>query len=353
MNFNKEIRIQNRLVGQNYKPYLIAEISANHNGSIELAMQSILSAKESGADAIKLQSYTPDTMTINSNKDDFLIKEGNWKGQNLYDLYKKAHTPFEWHKPLFDYAKKLNITIFSSVFDETSVDLLESLNVCAYKIASFEATDFDLISYVCSKQKPVIISTGMSNFEEISNLIEVCKKSKNKNIILLHCVSSYPAQSDLYNLRTINNLQDRFKILVGLSDHTLDNIASITSVSLGCCIIEKHFILDRRLGGPDSEFSIEPLEFKKLKKDIVESYMSLGEIKYELKGQEKFNIIFRRSIYAVDNIKKGEKFTTKNIKKIRPGFGLEPKKYNFILGKYANRDIEYGDPILKDCIKDF
>jgi len=353
MNFNKQISFQNRLVGQNHPPYLIAEISANHNGSIDIAMQSILSAKKSGADAIKLQCYTPDTMTIHSNKDDFLIKEGNWKGQNLYDLYKEAHTPFEWHKPLFDYAKKLGITIFSSVFDETSVDLLESLNVCAYKIASFEATDYDLISYVCSKQKPVIISTGMSNYQEISDLIKVCQKSKNKNIILLHCVSSYPAKSDLYNLKIIKNLEENFNILVGLSDHTIDNIASITSVPLGCCMIEKHFILDRKLGGPDSEFSIEPLEFKKLKKDVIDSYMSMGEIQYDLKGQEKFNIIFRRSIYAVADIKKGEKFTTSNIKKIRPGFGLEPKKYNFILGKYANRDIDYGDPIIKDCIKDY
>lgn len=353
MTFNKVIKIDNHTVGLDHPPIVIAEISANHNGSIEIAKKTMLLAKKNGADAVKLQSYTPDTMTLNCDKDDFLIKEGNWKGYNLYQLYKEAHTPLEWHKELFDYAKYLKITCFSSVFDETSVDFLTKLDVCAFKIASFEATDFELIAYTCSKNKPVIISTGMSTLDEIKELVDVCNQSQNKNIVLLHCISSYPAPTHLYNLKTINEIKNKFNILVGLSDHTIDNIASISSIPFGSCIIEKHFTMDRSIGGPDSSFSLEPNEFKKLKQDIDSSYASLGSPNFKLKGQENINIIFRRSIYAISDIKKGEKFTIKNIKKIRPGFGMKPKYFKMILGKYANKNIQFGDPIKQEYINDF
>ena len=350
INFAKKIKIKNDWIGNNCNPYLVAEISANHNGSIKTAIKTMSAAKKSGANAIKLQTYTPDTMTLNSKRKDFYINSGKWKGSYLYDLYKNAHTPFEWHQDLFNYAKKLDITCFSSAFDESAVDLLEKIGTPAYKIASFEATDFELIYYASSTMKPIIISTGLATEFEIKKILEVVSKTGNKKVVVLHCVSSYPAKFENYNLKTLTDISNKFKVLVGISDHTLDNIVCNASVPLGSCFFEKHFILKRSLGGPDSSFSLEPNEFSYLKKSILNIHKTLGKVNYNLKGEEKFNIKFRRSIYASTNIKKGDKFSINNIKKIRPGYGLEPEYYKKIIGSYAKNNISFGKKISrKDC----
>jgi pseudaminic acid synthase len=344
------MKIDNRIISKENMPYIIAELSANHNGSLDRAFKSILAAKEAGADAVKIQTYTADSMTIDCDKDEFQITGGLWDGYSLYNLYKEAHTPYEWHKPLFDYAKKLGITIFSTPFDETAVDLLEELETPAYKIASFEMTDLPLVKYVAQTKKPMIISTGMANLKEITETVEVARQNGCKDLILLHCISSYPAPAEQSNLKTIPDLAKRFGVLAGLSDHTMGTTVATTSIALGACVIEKHFTLSRFDKGPDSEFSLEPKELKQLCIDTKIAWNSLGQAGYIKKEAEKVNVKYRRSIYAIKDIKKGDKLTKNNIKRIRPGLGLESKYYEEILNKFAKHDITRGTPISFDII---
>jgi N-acetylneuraminate synthase len=341
----KSIIIDGRKIGDLHSPYIIAEMSANHNGDINNAYKILQMAKECGADAVKLQTYTQDTLTIDSDKDDFMIKGGLWDKRTLYDLYTEAHMPWEWHKPLFQKARQLEITIFSSPFDDTAVDLLEDLGAPAYKIASFEAIDLPLISYVASTGKPMIISTGMANALEIEEAVETAKESGCRQLVLLNCVSGYPAPAHEYNLRTMSDMRDRFDVLTGLSDHTLDNAVAITSVALGACVIEKHVTLDRNGGGPDDSFSLEGAELSQLCRDSKTAWESIGKVNYERKESEKGNMIFRRSLYAVEDIAKGHVLSSVNIKSIRPGYGLLPKHIGSVIGKTASKDIDRGTPL--------
>ena len=322
----------------------------NHNGSLKRALQTVLKAKESGADAIKLQTYTPQTMTLNKSKDDFMIKDGLWKGKSLFDLYKEAHTPLEWHKEIFKYAKKLKLICFSTPFDETAVDLLEKLNCPIYKVASFEICDLELLKYIAKKNKPIVLSTGMANKEEISEAIKTIKKQKNNKIILLHCVSSYPAPIDDCNLIMVKELRDEFSLNTGLSDHTLRNEAALTSISLGSVFIEKHFMLDKKTKGPDSSFSLTPKEFSNLTKRSSMIWRSIGKVSYSLQKSEKANIKFRRSLYFVKKLKWGEKINKEAVRRIRPGYGIKPKFFTEILGKKVKKDIEPGTAVSWDLI---
>tara|TARA_B100000242_G_C43038706_1_gene484408 strand:+ start:471 stop:1511 length:1041 start_codon:yes stop_codon:yes gene_type:complete len=335
-------------IGKGNKPYIIAELSANHGGDIERAKLSIRAAKESGANAVKIQTYTPDTMTLNCFKEDFLIKEGLWKGYNLYKLYEEAHTPFEWHKELFDYAKKINITIFSTPFDETAVDLLENLNTPAYKIASFEITDLPLIKYAASKNKPMLLSTGMANFNEVQEAIETIKKQGNNKILLFHCISNYPAEISDSQLGDINFLRKSFNVEVGLSDHTTTNLASILATALGANAIEKHFKLDEKECGPDSSFSIMPEQLKELVSDCNITFESTKVNKLIRPESENKNRKFRRSIYFVKDLSKNHILTKNDIKRVRPGYGLDPKYFDQIIGKKLIRNAEFGDPVSWD-----
>jgi len=337
-----EIVIDGRKIGADYPPYVIAELSANHNGKLQKALDTITKAKDCGADAIKLQTYTADTMTINSNHEDFCIQGGLWDGYKLYDLYKEAETPFEWHKAMFDHARKIDITCFSTPFDETAVDLLEDLNVPAYKVASFEATDLPLIEYIASTRKPLIMSTGMANLEEIEEMVETAREAGCDDLILLHCISSYPAPIDQSNLLTIPDMRKRLGVQIGLSDHTVTNTASVVASALGATLIEKHFILDRNEKGPDSEFSINPVELMSLCKETKDAWLSLGCAGYERKAAEEANIKFRRSVYFVKDIKAGEVISKECVRRIRPGFGLPPKFEKEIIGKVAKKDIKSG-----------
>ena len=332
------------------RPYIIAEISGNHNGSIDRAKELVKLAKENGADCVKIQTYTPDTMTIKSNKDDFLIKGGLWDGYNLWDLYDWAQTPFEWQKELFEYANSIGITMISTPFDESAVDLLESLSCPFYKVASFELTDLPLIKYIAQTKKPIILSTGMANEKEIKEAIDTIIEYGSGDFILLHCVSGYPTPVEEINLDTITLLKKKFKCEIGLSDHTLGNTSAILSIALGAKVIEKHFTFDRSEGGPDAEFSMEPHELKDLSENISLAHKAIGVGSFEMKSAEESNIKFRRSIYVVNDIKKGDFFTKENIRRIRPGYGLEPKDYEKIIGLRAKRDLEEGNPLTK---KDF
>ena len=342
---SKSIKINGRAIGVDYPPFMIAEMSANHNGSLETAIQLIQTAKNSGAGAVKLQTYTPDTLTLNLDTEDFRIQGGLWDGRTLYDLYQEAFMPWEWHKPLFDYANKIGITIFSSPFDCTAIDLLEDLNAPAYKIASFELIDLPLIKKAASTGKPLILSTGMANEMEISEAIDIAKASGCTELAVLHCISGYPAPSREYNLKTIPNMIDQFGCVTGLSDHTLDNVTAITSVALGASIIEKHFTLDRAGGGPDDSFSVEPKELEELCSDLLTAWESLGKINYLRKSSEFGNLKFRRSIYFVKDMEVGEVINEKSIRSIRPGFGLPPKMFNDILGKTMVKAIAYGTAV--------
>jgi len=339
------ITIDGRKIGNNFSPYIIAEMSANHNGDINNAYKIIDMAKSSGADCVKLQTYTPDTLTIDSTLSDFQLTEGLWSGQSLYELYKSAFMPWEWHKPLFDYAKKVGITIFSSPFDNTAVDLLEDLNTPAYKIASFEAVDLPLINYVAQTGKPMIISTGMADAQEIQEAIESAREGGCKELAILHCVSGYPAPAADYNLRTLVDMKKRFGLVTGLSDHTIDNTTAITSVALGASIIEKHVTLDRNGGGPDDSFSLESEELKQLCVGAKTAWDSLGQVDYGRKSSEQANVKFRRSLYFVKDIKEGEIITTEHVKSIRPGYGLAPKYIDLVVGKVANTNISSGTAV--------
>lgn len=312
---------------------MIAELSANHNGRLETALKIIEEAKRCGADAIKLQTYSADTITLNSQNEEFMIRGGLWDGQSLYELYQKAQMPWEWHKPLFDHARALDITIFSSPFDRTAVDLLEDLNAPAYKIASFEAVDLPLIKYVASTGKPMIISTGMADKEEIGEAIQAAYDGGCKELVVLHCVSGYPAPAEDYNLLTMVDMAKSFNVPVGLSDHTLDNTTAITSVALGACLIEKHFTLDRNGGGPDDSFSLEPKELQQLCQGAKTAWQALGHVDYGRKSSEQGNAQFRRSLYFVKDLKAGDVIDESSIRSVRPGYGLPPKFYDELLGK--------------------
>lgn len=347
---NKYITIDGIKIGADHKPYIIAELSANHNGSIDKALKSIEVAASCGVDAIKIQSYSPDTMTIDCDKSDFKIIGGLWDGYKLYDLYKWAQTPFEWHKQLFEKAKSLGITLFSSPFDETAVDLLESLDAPAYKIASFELTDLPLIKYVAKTGKPMIMSTGMANLTEISEAITTARENGCKELVVLHCISAYPSPIEQSNLATIADISKQFDVISGLSDHTLGTVASVTSIALGASLIEKHFTLDRNDNGPDSEFSLEPDEFKRLVEETKAAHQAIGYASYERKPVEKENLVFRRSLYFVTDIKKGDIISEKHVRRIRPGYGLKPKYYSQIIGRKVSQDIARGTPVSWELI---
>jgi len=340
----EKIKVGSKFVGEGEPCYIIAEMSANHAGDFERAIEIIHAAKDCGADCVKIQTYTPDTMTIHSDKDYFKIKEGTWKEQSLYSLYKKANTPWQWHKSLMQEAKKVGIDFLSTPFDKSSVDFLEGLGMSFYKIASFELTDLPLIEYIASKRKPIILSTGMGSFSEIKDAVEVIKKNKT-DLCLLKCSSAYPAELEDMNLKTICHLKETFKVAVGLSDHSLGSVGAVTAVALGANIIEKHFCICRNIKNPDASFSMEPPEFKQMVKEIRSSEKAIGKVSYEISKGEKANQIFRRSIFVVKDIKEGDFFTEENTRVIRPAYGLEPKHYKDILGKRAVKKIERGTPL--------
>lgn len=331
--------------GINTSTYIIAEMSANHAGSIERAIEIIRVAKASGADCIKIQTYTPDTMTIDCDNEYFNIDNGTWEGENLYHLYEKAYTPWEWQKELKEEADRIGIDFFSTPFDKTSVDFLEDLGVEFYKIASFELIDIPLIKYIASKGKPIIMSTGMSTLAEIDEAVQAIRGEGNNQIALLRCASAYPAITDEMNLMTMKNMRETFGVPVGLSDHSMGSIGAVTAVALGAKIIEKHFCLDREIENPDASFSMNPEEFKQMVQDIRQAEKAIGIVKYGPSKQEKQNLQFRRSIFCVKDIEKGDTITTENVRVIRPGYGLMPKFYEQIIGKKALCDIKRGTPI--------
>ncbi|MDC1434453.1 pseudaminic acid synthase [Flavobacteriaceae bacterium] len=323
--------------------FIIAELSANHNGSIETAIETIRAAKRTGADAIKLQTYTADTITLNSKQNDFLLKQGTiWDGKYLHDLYKEAYTPWEWHKQLFDVAKEEGLICFSSPFDPTAVDLLEELDNPIYKIASFEITDIPLIQYVASKGKPVIISSGIATLEDIELAVETCRNAGNNQITLLKCTSSYPAPMEEANLVMIQDLAERFDVVSGLSDHTLGITAPIVAVTQGAKVIEKHFILDKTIGGPDASFSLDEAEFTQMVKAVREAELALGKVNYTLTEKQKQGRNFSRSLYIAKDVKKGEVVTNENVCSVRPGFGMHPKYLPSIIGKTFVKDLTLG-----------
>ena len=331
--------------------FIVAELSANNNGSKDVALKTIRAAKRAGADAVKFQTYTADTITLDCQNEDFKIKQGTlWDGRYLYDLYQEAYTPWEWHRELYDVAKAEGLICFSSPFDKSAVDFLESLGNPIYKIASFEIPDVDLIAYAARKGKPMVISTGIATEEDIRLAVDTCRSAGNNDITLLKCTSSYPAPIEEANLCMIADLANRFKVKVGLSDHTLGSIAGITAVSLGACMIEKHFILDRSIGGPDAFFSMNELEFSQMVKDIRTVESAIGQVNYEPTDKMKAGRAFSRSLYVAENMKKGEVITEINVRSVRPGYGLHPKYLPEILGKKVNRDIEKGTRFTLDYI---
>jgi pseudaminic acid synthase len=349
----KEFSIGKYRINSESPVFIIAELSANHNGSLDNALATIKAAKRAGADAIKLQTYTADTITIDSKNDDFKLKQGTiWDGKYLYDLYKEAYTPWEWHEKLFKAAEDEGLICFSSPFDKTAVDFLEGLNAPAYKIASFEITDIPLIEYAASKGKPVIISTGIAEIEDIKLAVDACRREGNEQIALLKCTSSYPAPIEEANMLMVRDLSQRFGVISGLSDHTMGISVPVVAASVGAKIIEKHFILDRSIGGPDASFSLNEAEFTSMVKAVREAEKALGEINYSLTEKQKKGREFSRSLYIVKDIKSGEKFTEENVRSIRPGFGLHPKFLNEVLGKTAAKDLKKGTALKLDLVKD-
>ena len=339
-------------ISRDSKAFIIAELSANHNGSLETAIETVRAAKRAGADAIKLQTYTADTITIDSRKEDFIIKGTIWEGRNLHDLYSEAYTPWEWHERLMEVAKEEGLECFSSPFDPTAVEFLEGLNVPAYKVASFEITDIPLIELIASKGKPVIISTGIATEEDIDWALEACHRMGNTEIALLKCTSSYPAPIEEANLVMIRDFAERYGVIVGLSDHTLGATAPVVSVCMGAKIIEKHFILDRSIGGPDASFSMNEVEFTDMVNAVREAEKALGVVDYRLTEKQQKGKDFSRSLYAVADVEEGEVFTEKNIRSIRPGYGMHPRFYREILGKKAKHRMEGGDRLSLDDVVD-
>jgi len=344
------MKIDNFEISESGKIFIIAELSANHNQNLQIAIETIKAAKRAGADCIKLQTYTADTLTIDCEKDDFIIKETIWEGKSFHSLYKEAFTPWEWHKTLFEVAKSEQLICFSSPFDRSAVDFLEDLSVPAYKIASFEITDIPLIEYIASKGKPIIISTGIATFEDIELALNACKNMGNNQIALLKCTSSYPAPIEEANLSMIKDMKTKFGVITGLSDHTIGATVPIVAAALGAKIIEKHFILDRSIGGPDSSFSMNESEFTKMVKAIRETEKSIGKIDYDLTDKQEQGRNFSRSLYVVNFITKGDTISEENVRSIRPGFGLHPKYLKQILGKKSNQDIEKGTRFSLDFI---
>ncbi len=344
------LSIDGRPIGRDHEPYVICELSGNHNGSLERALRLLDAAAATGADAIKIQTYTPDTITIDHDGPGFRIEGGLWDGRTLYDLYGEAQTPFEWHEALFRRAHELGVTLFSTPFDESAVDLLEKLATPAYKIASFEAIDLPLIAYVAATRKPMIISTGMANLDEIDEAVRTARENGCDDIVLLHCVSSYPAPDEQSNVRTVPDLAERFGVISGLSDHTFGSAVAVASIALGGSVVEKHFTLARSDGGPDSAFSLEPEEFKMLVEDCKRAWRSLGDPSYDLQGCEQGSVAFRRSIYVVRDIRAGEELTRENVRSIRPGHGLPPKHLPEVLGRRATRDLKRGEPLAWDAL---
>ena len=339
------MKINRRTIGKGNPTYIIAEMSANHAGSKEKAIEIIHEAKKAGADAIKIQTYTPDTITMDCDNEYFSIKKGTWEGENLYQLYGKAYTPWEWQEDLKKEAEKIGLDFFSTPFDKTAVDFLESIGVTFYKIASFEVVDIPLIKYVASKHKPIIMSTGMATLEEISEAVEAIKSEDNYDYALLRCASAYPAITDDMNLATMKNMAETFNCPVGLSDHSMGSIGAVTSVAMGGSIIEKHFCLSREDENPDSSFSMNREEFAQMVKDVRQAEKAIGMVKYGPTKQEETNLPFRKSIFVSKDIKKGEKITKDNIRVIRPSYGLKPKYYNQVLGMVALEDIKRGTPL--------
>jgi len=342
---NQTVSIGDRVIGPGHPPYIICELSGNHNGSLDRALEMIDAAAATGCDAIKIQTYTPDSLTIDCAADDFRINGGLWGGRTLYDLYQESHTPFSWHEALFDRAHERGVTIFSTPFDEHGADLLADLDAPAYKIASFEVVDLALIEYVARKKKPMIISTGLAGLADIERAVTTARDNGCKEIILLHCISSYPAPSEQSNLRTIPHLAEAFGVNVGLSDHTMGTAVSVAAVALGACVIEKHFTLARSDGGPDSEFSLEPTEFQNLCEDTRAAWTALGHVNYNAAPTEVDNLVFRRSLYATQDIPAGEELTTENVRAIRPGFGLAPHFIDLVIGRKATNGILRGTPL--------
>jgi N-acetylneuraminate synthase len=340
-----EITIAGRKIGPEHPPYVICELSGNHNGSLDRALIMIDAAADTGCDAIKIQTYTADTITLDVDRPEFRITGGLWDGRSLHELYREAQTPYEWHAALFERAAKRGVTLFSSPFDETAVDLLAGLDAPAYKIASFEAVDLPLIRYAAAKGKPLIISTGMANLAEIAAARDAALAGGAAGVLLLHCVSSYPATFEDANVRTVADMAARFGCPIGLSDHTPGTAASVAAVALGACAIEKHFTLARADGGPDSEFSLEPAEFSALVRDTRDAWAALGKVNYDLLGSERGNVQFRRSLYVVADVKAGEVLTRANVRSVRPGNGLPPVELDRVLGKVAARDLTFGEPL--------
>lgn len=339
------MQIAHQSIGPAQAPYVIAELSANHNGNLERALTIMTAAKEAGANAVKLQTYRPDTITLNSDRPEFQIHGGLWDGHSLYDLYEWAHTPWEWHQALFAKGRELGLTVFSSPFDFSAVDLLESLDCPAYKIASFELVDLPLIRYAAQTGKPLIMSTGMANEAEIAAAVEMALKHGNSQLALLHCVSGYPAPAAEYNLRTIPMLRQRFGVEVGLSDHTLGSATAIAATALGATLIEKHFTLARADGGPDCAFSMEPAELTELVASVNTAHAALGVADYQLTASEQGNRAFRRSLYLVKEMAAGEVLTAAHIKSVRPALGLPPADYDRLIGKRVNRSLSANQPL--------
>lgn len=345
------MKIENKEIGNDSTVFIIAELSANHNGSLEIALETVKAAKRAGADCIKLQTYTADTITIDSRKEDFLIKGTIWEGKNLYELYQEAYTPWEWHKEIFELAESEGLVCFSSPFDKTSVDFLEDLNTPAYKIASFEITDIPLIEYVASKGKPVIISTGIAEMEDIELALDACRRMGNEDIALLKCTSSYPAPIEEANMVMVKDLSERYGVISGLSDHTIGSTVPIVATAMGAKIIEKHFILDRSLGGPDASFSMDEHEFTEMVKTVRQAEKAIGKVDYNLTDKQRKGKDFSRSLYVVEEIKAGDIITERNVRSIRPGFGLHPKYLKEILGKTFLRDMQKGSRVTINGIK--
>ncbi|HEY3813398.1 MAG TPA: pseudaminic acid synthase [Caulobacteraceae bacterium] len=345
-----EVVIAGRRIGAAHEPYVICELSGNHNGSLDRALSMIDAAAATGCDAIKIQTYTADTITMDCDRPEFHIKGGLWDGRSLYELYQEAHTPFEWHPALFERARQRGVTLFSSPFDETAIDLLASLDAPAYKIASFEAVDLPLIAFAASKGKPLIISTGMASLPEITAARETALKAGAAGVVMLHCVSSYPAALEDANVRTVADMAQRFASPIGLSDHTPGTAAAVAAIAMGASVVEKHFTLARADGGPDAAFSLEPDEFTALARDCKQAWRALGKAHYDVLGSERGSLQFRRSLYITADVHAGEPLTRANVRSIRPGNGLPPADLERVLGRVASRDLKRGEPLAWDMV---